>query len=151
MDLAGSVGQPVLAAGDGVVAFADVLAGRGVVSVEHPGGLRTTYEPVEPVEPAVRPGQPVRRGEPLGRLVAGHPSCAPAVCLHWGLRRAGADGIEYLDPLRLVRYQVRLLPSNGANGTSYARGAAAAPLPRKINGAVVRPYCTKVPFVAGGR
>jgi murein DD-endopeptidase MepM/ murein hydrolase activator NlpD len=108
VDLAGSVGQPVLAAGDGVVLFADVLAGRGVVSVEHPGGMRTTYEPVEP---AVRPGQPVRRGEAVGRLAAGHPGCVPAVCLHWGLRRSVAQGVQYLDPLRLVRYRVRLLPS----------------------------------------
>ena len=88
VDLAGSVGQPVLAAGDGVVAFADVLAGRGVVSVEHPGGLRTTYEPVEP---AVRPGQPVRRGEPLGSLAAGHPTLCtgglPALGAAPGARR----------------------------------------------------------------
>ncbi len=110
VDLAGSAAQPVLAAGDGVVAFADVLAGRGVVSVEHPSGLRTTYEPVEP---GVRPGQPVRRGESLGRLAAGHPTCVPAVCLHWGLRRARAEGFEYLDPLRLIRHRVRLLPSDG--------------------------------------
>lgn len=46
VDLAGAVGQPVLAAADGVVVFAGPLAGRGVVSVQHPDGLRTTYEPV---------------------------------------------------------------------------------------------------------
>ena len=46
VDLGGQVGDPVRSAGAGVVAFAGVVAGRGVVSVDHPGGLRTSYEPV---------------------------------------------------------------------------------------------------------
>ena len=41
---------PVLAAGDGVVVRSPgMVAGRPVVSIDHAGGLRTTYEPVEPV------------------------------------------------------------------------------------------------------
>jgi murein DD-endopeptidase MepM/ murein hydrolase activator NlpD len=104
VDLAGTPGQAVLAAGDGVVVFAGVVAGRPVVSVDHPGGLRTTYEPVAP---AVGAGQPVARGSPLGTLEAGHPGCPGAACLHWGLRR----GDVYLDPLLLLRPpRVRLLP-----------------------------------------
>src|SRR5690606_20733419 len=47
VDLAGAVGQPVRSAGTGVVVYAGLLAGRGVVSVSH-GALRTTYEPVAP-------------------------------------------------------------------------------------------------------
>src|SRR6185369_7063201 len=46
VDLAAVPGQPVYAAGQGTVVFAGDLAGRPVVSVAHPGGLRTTYEPV---------------------------------------------------------------------------------------------------------
>ena len=46
VDLIGDPGQPVYAAGPGTVVFAGVLAGRPVVSVDHPGGLRTSYEPV---------------------------------------------------------------------------------------------------------
>ena len=74
-------------AGAGVVAFAGVVAGRGVVSVDHPGGLRTTYEPVLAT---VARGDQVGAGAVLGRLelVASH--CPPAACLHWGLR-AGRD------------------------------------------------------------
>ncbi|WP_369141231.1 M23 family metallopeptidase [Modestobacter versicolor] len=106
-DLAGTAGQPVLSAGAGVVAFAGLVAGRPVVSVEHPGGLRTTYEPVQPT---VAAGQPVARGSPLGVLVAGHVGCPVAACLHWGLRRSGT----YLDPLSLLRPpRVRLLPWHG--------------------------------------
>ncbi|MFQ1001343.1 M23 family metallopeptidase [Modestobacter sp. SSW1-42] len=104
VDLAGAPGAPVLAAGAGTVAFAGLVAGRPVVSVEHPGGLRTTYEPVSP---AVAAGQAVGPGTPLGELVTGHAGCPAAACLHWGLRRGGT----YLDPLSLLRPpRVRLLP-----------------------------------------
>jgi murein DD-endopeptidase MepM/ murein hydrolase activator NlpD len=104
VDLAGVAGEPVLAAGAGVVAFAGMVAGRPVVSVEHAGGLRTTYEPVQPL---VAAGQPVARGSPLGLLVGGHAGCPAEACLHWGLRR----GETYLDPLLLLRPpRVRLLP-----------------------------------------
>ncbi|WP_051386307.1 M23 family metallopeptidase [Actinokineospora inagensis] len=105
VDLPGTVGEPVYAAADGVVAFARPVISRGVVSVQHPQGLRTTYEPVTPV---VTAGAVVHRGDRIALLTAGHDGCpgAPA-CLHWGLRR----GREYLDPLVAVnRPRVRLLP-----------------------------------------
>ncbi len=104
VDLAGAPGVPVGAAGDGVVVFAGMVAGRPVVSVDHPGGLRTTYEPVDP---SVGAGQAVARGSPLGKLVAGHAGCPAAACLHWGLRR----GEDYLDPMTLLTVpEIRLLP-----------------------------------------
>lgn len=104
VDLAGAPGTPVLSAGDGVVAFAGMVAGRPVVSVDHAGGLRTTYEPVDP---SVGAGQAVARGSPLGSLLAGHAGCPAAACLHWGLRK----GEDYLDPLALLTVpRVRLLP-----------------------------------------
>ncbi|MGW4478581.1 M23 family metallopeptidase [Rhodococcus triatomae] len=107
VDLGGAVGQPVLAAGDGIVAFAGVVAGKPVVSIDHPGGLRTTYEPVEA---QVHTGARVVVGARIGTLVTGHADCA-GTCLHWGVRR-GRD--EYLDPLALVRATpVRLKPLRG--------------------------------------
>ena len=88
------------------------LAGRGVVSVQHANGIRTTYEPVDP---EVGRGEQVQAGQILGRLAAGHASCAPAVCLHWGAR-TGPDAY-YLDPMLLVTgWPVRLLPWDGAPG-----------------------------------
>lgn len=104
VDLSAPPGSPVLASGTGVVAFAGMLAGRGVISIDH-GPLRTTYEPVEP---EVRVGQAVGAGDVIGTLAPGHPGCpAGAGCLHWGLRR----GADYLDPLGLLRPQhSRLLP-----------------------------------------
>ncbi len=107
VDLAGVVGARVLAAGSGTVVFAGLLVDRGVVSVQHAGALRTTYEPVSA---SVTAGQRVVTGQQIGVLEAGHPSCAPASCLHWGAR----IDTEYLDPLSLLRpWRVRLLPWDG--------------------------------------
>lgn len=105
VDLGVAPGAPVLAAADGVVAFAGSVAGRGVISIDHADGIRTTYEPVVPALPR---SAVVRMGEVIGHLddSAGH--CAPASCLHWGARRGGDD---YLDPLSLLRVTViRLYP-----------------------------------------
>jgi murein DD-endopeptidase MepM/ murein hydrolase activator NlpD len=93
IDLRASPGAEVRAAGDGRIAFAARLAGRGVVVVDH-GELRTTYEPVAA---AVRVGDRVRRGALLGRVQPGTGHCGSGSCLHLGLRR----GPTYLDP-RLV-------------------------------------------------
>jgi murein DD-endopeptidase MepM/ murein hydrolase activator NlpD len=104
VDLASEPGAEVHAAGAGTVVFVGVLAGRGVVSIAHPGGLRTTYEPVTAT---VAVGTRVARGDLIGRLDAGHPGCPVVACLHWGLRRDG----RYLDPLALLGLgRVRLLP-----------------------------------------
>ncbi|MGP4027981.1 M23 family metallopeptidase [Actinomadura sp. 3N407] len=101
VDLAARPGQPVYAAGPGRVSYADRLAGRGVIAIDH-GALRTTYLPVRP---SVRAGRRVASGTRIGVLEVGLVHCT-ASCLHWGLRR----GSLYLDPLSLVQRQVRLLP-----------------------------------------
>lgn len=104
VDLAARPGATVRSAGEGVVSFAGRIAGRGVVTVAHRGGLRTTYEPVESPLAA---GAVVAAGDRIGVLVAGHPGCVAAACLHWGLRR----GEQYLDPLSLLGLgRLRLLP-----------------------------------------
>src|SRR5262245_18512658 len=63
VDLAGTPGQRVYASAGGTVVFAGELAGRAVVSIAHPGGLRTSYEPVLA---SVRAGQRVDGGSMLG-------------------------------------------------------------------------------------
>ena len=111
VDLAGSPGQTVYAASPGTVVFAGELAGRPVVSVAHPGGLRTSYEPVRA---AVRVGQAVTTGTVIGSLLAGHPGCGAAACLHWGAMWGPASGARYVDPLGLLRSTpVRLKPLGG--------------------------------------
>ena len=108
VDLTAPVGAAVLAAAAGTVVFAGVLAGRGVVSVQHADGLRTTYEPVVPV---VAPGTTVRPGAVLGALTRGHRACR-AACLHWGVRR-----------------ERRELPGPAAADDAAARPAATAARP----------------------
>jgi murein DD-endopeptidase MepM/ murein hydrolase activator NlpD len=111
VDLAGVPGQPVHAAGTGTVVFAGELAGRTLVSIAHPGGLRTTYEPVRP---AVRVGQLVDAGTVIGELMAGHAGCSAAACLHWGAMWGAASRADYVDPLGLLASTpVRLKPLHG--------------------------------------
>lgn len=103
VDLAATTLAEIRAPGNGTVAFAGVIAGRPVVSIDHGAGLRTTYEPVSAV---VREGRSVRGGEVIGHLVAGHPGCPVVACLHWGARvDAGGpsgDDDDYVDPLSLL-------------------------------------------------
>jgi murein DD-endopeptidase MepM/ murein hydrolase activator NlpD len=88
--------------------FAGVLAGRPVVSIAHPGGLRTSYEPVAAT---VRAGRLVDAGTAVGELVAGHAGCAAAACLHWGAMWGAASRADYVDPLGLLATTpIRLKP-----------------------------------------
>ncbi|GAA2513871.1 M23 family metallopeptidase [Pilimelia columellifera] len=104
VDLAVQPGASVVAAAAGRVVFAGRLADRGVISIEHSGGFRTTYEPVVA---SVRRGQQVRIGERVGVVGDNHPGCVASACLHWGAIHHG----DYLDPLLLVgAVRVRLLP-----------------------------------------
>jgi murein DD-endopeptidase MepM/ murein hydrolase activator NlpD len=107
IDLRGSPRQSVTAATSGDVTFAGRVAGRSVVVVRQPGGLKVTYEPVHP---AVVVGQRVSPGWVLGTLERSGSHCAPATCLHVGVRRGGA----YVDPLPFFGpRQVRLKPLDG--------------------------------------
>lgn len=104
VDLAGAEGQAVRAAGPGTVSFSGVIAGRGVIAIQHAGGRRTTYEPVEDRDPKGTIESP---GDRIGSLSAGG-HCGATPCLHWGLL-VGKDA--YRDPLTLVEdRRVRLLP-----------------------------------------
>ncbi|MFV9633437.1 murein hydrolase activator EnvC family protein [Mycobacterium neumannii] len=111
VDLAGVPGQRVLAAAEGTVAFAGELAGRPVVSIAHPGGLRTSYEPVRAT--VVR-GQRIDAEAVIGVLEAGHPGCPRSACLHWGAMWGPASRADYVDPLALVvTTPIRLKPTPG--------------------------------------
>jgi len=110
VDLPGTPGQPVYAAGTATVVFAGLLAGRPVVSLAHPGGLRTSYEPVRA---GVRVGQLVTAETVLGELMAGHLGRRAAACLHWGAMWGPASGAHYVDPLGLLKSTpIRLKPLN---------------------------------------
>lgn len=91
VDLAAEPGDEVRSPGPGVVTYAGELAGRGVVTVRHPDGLRSS---LEPVAVAVRVGDEVAAGTALGTLEAG----GTHLGVHWGVR----DAAGYRDPLGLL-------------------------------------------------
>lgn len=109
IDLAGVVGQSVRAAGPGTVVVARPIAGRWIVSIQHPEGLsglpsgrwRTTYEGVRP---SVSVGAVVAAADQIGTLVGG----GHAAGLHWGLK----DGRVYRDPITLIRRSIILKPTS---------------------------------------
>jgi murein DD-endopeptidase MepM/ murein hydrolase activator NlpD len=82
----------VYAPASGIVHFAGFVVDRPVLSIEHPGGLISSYEPVTTTLVA---GQSVRRGDVIGEVVPGHCS---QLCLHFGVRLDG----EYVNPLRYL-------------------------------------------------
>ena len=95
IDLAGNQGDSVLAVEAGVVTYSGVIAGTGVISLTHPDGLRSTYQPV--TERITR-GTRVARGDRIGTLDhGGH--CVPTACLHLGAVR---DRDLYVDPTPLL-------------------------------------------------
>lgn len=125
VDLGTRANAAVIAAGAGRVRFAGAVAGRPTVSVTHPDGIVTTYEPVRAI---VSAGQPVSRGQVLGYLDAGHPGCPVAACLHWGARRGSGHRARYLNPLALVgAVRVRLLPIGAGRPVRPADAPGRAP------------------------
>jgi murein DD-endopeptidase MepM/ murein hydrolase activator NlpD len=92
IDLASTSGQPVRAMAAGRIAFAGIVADIPVVTVEHAGGLRSTYQPVHATLPV---GTPVMAGQPVGLVAASGGHCGGSLgCVHVGLR----DASTYRDP-----------------------------------------------------
>src|SRR5690606_28484862 len=95
VDLAALPGTPVRAALPGKVTFSGEVAGVGWVTLDHGGGLQTTYGDLRPR--LLSAGRRVVAGDVLGRLAPGR------AWVDWGARRDG----DYLDPLTLLgRWQV---------------------------------------------
>jgi murein DD-endopeptidase MepM/ murein hydrolase activator NlpD len=107
VDLALDEGGTVVAPGPGTVTVAGTVVDRGVVTIAHPDGRRSS---LEPVAATVVVGQAVASGDPVGTLSGERSHCTPR-CLHWGVR----EGTVYVDPLGLLPGggPVVLLPDDG--------------------------------------
>ncbi|MFP3465065.1 murein hydrolase activator EnvC family protein [Leifsonia sp. SIMBA_070] len=90
IDLAAVPGAVVIAPSDAVVRFSGVVVDRPVLTLDHGGGVLSSYEPVASELPV---GALVARGAVVGAVASGG-HCAEA-CLHVGVR---VDG-EYVSPL----------------------------------------------------
>ncbi len=86
-------GVPVTSPESGTVSFVGVVADRPVITIDHGGGLRSSFEPVDSPLTA---GTLVAKGETIGTLQPGH--CGSLACVHWGVRR----GEAYVNPLEFV-------------------------------------------------
>ncbi|WP_084077509.1 murein hydrolase activator EnvC [Demequina sp. NBRC 110057] len=95
VDLAASAGEAVTSPAAGMVSFVGVVVDRPVITITHAGGLRSS---LEPVDASVAVGDTVATGSPIGTVADTLGHCAPATCLHWGVR----EGETYLDPLDLL-------------------------------------------------
>nr|WP_232515808.1 M23 family metallopeptidase [Corynebacterium pseudotuberculosis] len=105
VDLELSVGANVLAAEAGIVAFSGTVARTPTISIDHPDGIRTTYQPVFT---SLRKGDSVRIGDVIGQLA---PSTDGNAGLHWG---AFTGNYEYINPLSLLDAPtIRLKPLAG--------------------------------------
>lgn len=96
IDIAAPFGTPVLAAADGVVAFAGWAGSGYSVSIDHDGGLRTTYSWLSEVD--VHKGDAVQAGDRVALSGNGHPGVTPAH-LHFGVK----IGDLYVDPLDYLK------------------------------------------------
>ncbi|HZP90825.1 MAG TPA: M23 family metallopeptidase [Actinomycetota bacterium] len=108
IDIATAFGSEVVAAAPGVVSFAGPVGGALFVSVDHGGGLVSSYSWLSSI--LVRRGDVVGEGVALALSGGGHPGVSPPH-LHFGVRR---DGV-YVDPLELLAAPsvvgiVRLVP-----------------------------------------
>lgn len=117
----------VLAPADGVIHFAGVVVDRPLLSLDHGGGILSSYEPVEPL---AKRGDTVHRGDVIGQLLPGH--CTES-CLHFGVRVDGG----YVSPLLFLgglEHSV-LLPTRplGSGAGVRARVALPQPLDRDVS------------------
>jgi murein DD-endopeptidase MepM/ murein hydrolase activator NlpD len=102
IDFAVPVGTTVVAAAAGTVAFAGAVGGSISVSIDHAGGLRTTYSFLSGV--LVKKNQVVAQGAPIA--LSGPGAAGERPNLHFGVRR----GNDYLDPepLLVASFRARL-------------------------------------------
>ena len=79
IDIAAPAGSVVLAPADGRVAFAGPVGGRLFLTIDHSGGLESTYSWVASLD--VRKGDLVQRGQPVARIrCAGTPATRCRTC-----------------------------------------------------------------------
>lgn len=81
IDIAAEPGSPVRAAGDGTVAWTGELPRGRFISIEHPGGVRTTYLDMAGI--GVARGRRVRSGEVIGSVCGSRDTSSAVPHIHF--------------------------------------------------------------------
>lgn len=109
IDLTAPAGSEVVASDGGVVSFAGVVVGNRTVTVDHGGGVKSSYSYLSDL--VVAAGTPVGRGELIGFSGVAHGTEA----VHFSIRINGT----YVDPLLLFECRrsrtsaaLRLVPAS---------------------------------------
>jgi hypothetical protein len=125
IDIAGEVGQPVVAATGGTVRFAGTVGSSGLtVSVRSLDGFDTSYLHLSSA--SVREGQSVGTGDRLGAVGTSGARSAERPHLHFGVREAGTRH-AYRDPLSLL--PALAAPGESPLGAPLPQPAPATPAP----------------------
>ncbi len=108
IDIAAPAGSVAVAPADGRVSFAGPVGGRLFLTIDHGGGLESTFSWVSALQ--VRRGDLVVQGQPVARTGGGHSGDLVAN-LHFGvkLNDAYVDPLDYLGPLDITAL-IRLAP-----------------------------------------
>jgi murein DD-endopeptidase MepM/ murein hydrolase activator NlpD len=108
IDIAAPTETVAVAPSDGVVSFAGPIGGNLFLTLDHGGGLTSTFSWVSSL--LVRRGDAVVAGQPVVLTGWAHPGSAVA-SLHFGVRLDGVyqDPLDYLDPIDVTSL-IRLAP-----------------------------------------
>lgn len=99
-----AAGEQVVAPAGGEVMFVGTVVDRPVLTLRHPNGLLSSFEPVES---ELQVGNTVTQGEVIG-TISGEISHCEVLCVHWGVRKPDAWQIGsttrdlYIDPAFLL-------------------------------------------------
>lgn len=105
VDLALEANGQVLAPAEGQVIFAGTVVDRQVITLKHPDGRISSFEPVTDPLPV---GTTVTAGTPIARLDSLVQHCHQSSCIHWGVREPAQEhptaskGLDYINPLLLL-------------------------------------------------
>jgi murein DD-endopeptidase MepM/ murein hydrolase activator NlpD len=108
IDIAAPAGTIVVAPEAGTVSFSGKVGGQLFVTLDHGGGLESTYSWLSAT--LVKKNDRVARGQPIARSGPGHPGKTPAH-LHLGVKLVEVyqDPLSYLGPISVSAY-IRLAP-----------------------------------------
>jgi murein DD-endopeptidase MepM/ murein hydrolase activator NlpD len=108
IDIAAAEGTIAIAPASAVVAFAGPIGGNLFLTLDHGGGVTSTFSWVSQL--LVRRGDTVQPGQPVALTGWAHPGSALAT-LHFGVRLDGEyqDPLAYLGPIDLTGL-IRLAP-----------------------------------------